>query len=188
MRAGDGVDGKSSFSPPLPHRRCLSQPVAPRTRSLDSDLAPGAAGRRLPRIPSNQSIRQLCVRYGPCTVSGAWPLSGSLFGRSPTPTWTGRTSRTRMCAGREEHQRRAERRSGEGTPVLGPSGFLRGEIGFGMLRRGAEGNPPKARESGETGRRAGLRIQWAQGPWGFNSPLSHQPCRPRSRTKNGVSR
>src|SRR5205823_1279427 len=61
-----------------------------------------------------------------------------------------------------------------GTPVLGPSGFLRGEIGFGMLRRGAEGNPPKARESGETGRRAGLRIQWAQGPWGFNSPLSHQ--------------
>src|SRR5262249_59016051 len=30
-----------------------------------------------------------------------------------------------------------------------------------------------ARESGETGRRAGLRIQWAQSPWGFNSPLSH---------------
>src|SRR6266849_8772044 len=30
------------------------------------------------------------------------------------------------------------------------------------------------RESGETGRRAGLRIQWAKSPWGFDSPLSHQ--------------
>ena len=31
-----------------------------------------------------------------------------------------------------------------------------------------------AGESGETGRRAGLRIQWAKSPWGFDSPLSHQ--------------
>src|SRR5216683_5716529 len=29
-------------------------------------------------------------------------------------------------------------------------------------------------ESGGTGRRAGLRIQWGN-PWGFNSPLSHHP-------------
>jgi hypothetical protein len=30
------------------------------------------------------------------------------------------------------------------------------------------------RASGETGRRAGLRIQWGN-PWEFKSPLAHQP-------------
>jgi hypothetical protein len=28
--------------------------------------------------------------------------------------------------------------------------------------------------SGETGRRAGLKIQWSLAPWGFDSPLRHQ--------------
>src|SRR5262249_15479829 len=44
-----------------------------------------------------------------------------------------------------------------------------------------------SRESGETGRRAGLRIQWAQSPWGVNSPLSHHvpTARPVSRHARG---
>src|SRR6266852_3065063 len=42
-------------------------------------------------------------------------------------------------------------------------GIIRGYAAWAQLR-----------ESGETGRRAGLRIQWAKSPWGFDSPLSHQ--------------
>ena len=42
-------------------------------------------------------------------------------------------------------------------------GIIRGYVAWAQLR-----------ESGETGRRAGLRIQWAKSPWGFDSPLSHQ--------------
>src|ERR1700757_4561248 len=41
-----------------------------------------------------------------------------------------------------------------------------------MLRRSLEETLQGRRESGEIGRRAGLRIQWGN-PWGFDSPLSH---------------
>ena len=43
----------------------------------------------------------------------------------------------------------------------------------------AAGRPWRRCGSGGTGRRAGFRIQWGN-PWGFESPLSHQPAAPRS--------
>jgi hypothetical protein len=51
-------------------------------------------------------------------------------------------------------------------------GQVVGQVGVSVSGRAVQHAIILARASGETGRRAGLRIQWGN-PWEFKSPLAH---------------
>ena len=122
---------------------------------------------------------------------GGTRTDGSRSGSTHRRSDRGPTGSVRCPASWDAARFSARRRGGGVSPSAGTPrvrrGFLPAVPASGILvgvetgchaRQG--GSPPRqsgTRESGGTGRRAGLRIQWAQIPWGFNSPLSHHTSR-----------